>query len=254
MITHQQFRIFIGFDAQETVAYHVLAASILKHATIPISITPLVRRQLRGLYRRERGPTESTEFSLTRFLVPYLCDYQGIAIFMDCDMLCRVDMADLMLDTPRLQQRAIYVCQHEYTPRAETKFLGQVQTAYPRKNWSSLIVFNCDNCRALSPAFVNEATGLELHRFTWTTDGMLGKLPLEWNWLIGEYPSNPRAKILHWTEGGPWFPEYTETDCAEEWREARAEMLEASRRKPTLLDSTLAYLGTLPSDGSKDDL
>lgn len=220
-------RIFIGYDAREALAYHVLAQSIIERASVPVSITPLKREHMKRIYDRPRGPKESTDFSLTRFLVPALCDFKGVAIFMDCDMLCLTDIADVFLATPDLPNRAVYVCPHDYTPSSTTKFCGEPQTAYPRKNWSSFMVFNCENCKALKPSYVNEATGLELHRFQWTHDARIGHLPLEWNWLIGEYEMNFDAKVLHWTNGGPWFAETSDVDGAGAWREARFGLLES---------------------------
>ena len=209
--------IYIGYDSKESVAFYTLAHSILRRSSIPVSIAPVMQSQLKGLYTRPRGPTESTEFSLTRFLVPALSAFQGWSIFMDCDMLCRVDIAGLAAEIERQPDKAVLVCQHDYVPRTERKFLGQVQTKYPRKNWSSLMVFNNERCRALSPDYVNAASGLELHRFAWLEDRMIGALELEWNWLVGEYPANPQARIAHYTLGGPWFDEYRDSDYAAEW-------------------------------------
>jgi hypothetical protein len=169
------------------------------------------------LYRRARGPTESTEFSLTRFLVPALSEYRGWSLFMDCDMLCRVDIAELAHEVERQPDKAVLVCKHDYVPRTPRKFLDQVQTRYPRKNWSSLMLFNNERCRALGVDYVNSASGLELHRFAWLDDGAIGGLPLEWNWLVGEYAYNPQAKIVHFTIGGPYFDEYRGCDYAPEW-------------------------------------
>ena len=109
------------------------------------------------------------------------------------------------------------VCHHDYVPKTERKFLNQVQTKYPRKNWSSLMLFNNERCTALTPAYINSASGLELHRFGWIDDRLIGALPLEWNWLVGEYPYNPDAKIAHFTRGGPYFDEYRDCDYAAEW-------------------------------------
>jgi hypothetical protein len=217
-------KIFIGYDSREPIAYHVLAHSIMSRASIPVSITPLMQPALRqaGLYTRERNPLESTAFSFTRFLVPYLSDYQGISIFMDCDMLCLADVADLRYLAIH-SSSAVSVCQHDYTPKDSTKFLGQPQTAYPRKNWSSLMVFNNGLCDALVPAYVNAASGLELHRFHWAGEN-IGALPLTWNWLVGEYPANDQAQNMHWTNGGPWFPEYAEVDHARLWWLEHADM------------------------------
>lgn len=231
----EPLRVFIGYDSKEPAAYHVLAHSILARATFPVSITPLVQGALRkqGIYTRERGPTESTEFSLTRFLVPYLSHWEGYSVFMDSDMLCRVDIGELwpvILEQlfwgegnyPKrarmpFSEKALLCCQHDYTPTEGRKFLGNPQTIYPRKNWSSVMVFANDRCRRLTPAYVNRASGLELHRFQWLKDEEIASLPLEWNWLVGEYQANSAAKILHWTLGGPWFPGYSLGYHAGEW-------------------------------------
>lgn len=213
------FRIFIGYDPKETVAYHTLAHSILRRASIPVSIAPVMQSQLKGLYSRPRGATESTEFSLTRFLVPALSEYRGWSMFMDCDMLCRADVAELAAITERADDKAVLVCKHDYTPGPERKFLNQVQTVYPRKNWSSVMLFNNARCGALSADYVNRATGLDLQRFVWMDDALIGDLPLEWNWLVGEYAHNPAAKIVHFTIGGPYFDEYRGCDYAAEWFE-----------------------------------
>ena len=223
--------VYIGYDPNETVAYHVLAHSILRRASIPVSIAPLMRSQLGAMYRRERGPTESTEFSLTRFLVPALSEFRGWSLFIDCDMLCLADVAELAAVIPQSGDKAVLVCQHDYVPRTERKFLDQVQTKYPRKNWSSLMLFNNERCRALTPDYVNAASGLELHRFQWTEDARIGSLPLEWNWLVGEYEHTPAAKIVHYTLGGPYFDDYRDCDYAVEWREELARLNYASNRR-----------------------
>ena len=213
------FQVYIGYDAKESVAYHTLAHSILRRSSIPVSIAPVMQSQLNGLYTRPRGPTESTEFSLTRFLVPALSGYRGWSMFMDCDMLCRADIAELAALRDQAADKAVLVCQHDYVPKTKRKFLDQVQTKYERKNWSSLMLFNNERCRSLSPQYVNSATGLDLHRFKWMDDASIGGLPLEWNWLVGEYDANPAAKIVHYTLGGPWFDEYRDCHYADEWLE-----------------------------------
>jgi hypothetical protein len=218
-------RIFIGWDSQEPIAFSVLADSILRRASVPVSITPLCLSSLRRLYTRERGPTESTEFSMTRFLVPYLSEYRGLSLFMDCDMLCQTDILALLMYQLADPGRAVYVVRHDYTPREGTKFLGHVQTSYPRKNWSSFMLFDNARCQALTPEYVNTATGLELHRFNWTDDDAIGSLPLDWNHLVGEYNPDPDAKVLHWTLGGPWFDAYHNCEHADLWFAARDQML-----------------------------
>jgi hypothetical protein len=223
-------QVFIGYDPNETVAYHTLAHSILRRSSIPVSVAPLMQSQLKGVYTRPRGPTESTEFSLTRFLVPHLSGHRGWSLFMDCDMLCRADVAELAAYTESTADKAVLVCKHDYVPKTERKFLGQVQTKYPRKNWSSLMLFNNERCRVLTSDYVNSASGLELHRFAWTEDARIGELPLEWNWLVGEYAHNPAAKIVHYTLGGPYFDDYRGCDYAEEWFAERDAMTRATNR------------------------
>ena len=221
-------QVFIGFDPREAIAYDVLAHSIRRQASLPVSIQPLVQQELRdgGLYNRERGPTESTEFSLTRFLVPALAGYRGWSVFMDCDMLCRADIAGLAALASA--DKAVHVVKHDYIPKTERKFLDQVQTKYARKNWSSVMLFNNERCRALSADYVNSASGLELHRFKWVDDALVGDLPTEWNWLVTEYDYNPAAKLVHYTLGGPWFDAYRDCDYAGEWFEEREAMRCAS--------------------------
>jgi hypothetical protein len=225
-------QVFIGYDPREAVAYHTLAHSILRRASLPVTIAPVMQSQLKGLYTRGRGPTESTEFSLTRFLVPALSQYRGWSLFMDCDMLCRADIAELASYAERAPDKAVLVCKHDYTPGPKRKFLNQVQTVYPRKNWSSVMLFNNARCGALTPDYVNTATGLELQRFQWLPDEEIGELPLEWNWLVGEYKRNPDAKIVHFTIGGPYFDEYRGCDYAEEWFEENRRMSFAQNRVP----------------------
>lgn len=217
------FRIFVGWDSKEPDAFAVLADSILRQASQPVSITPLALGSLKPHYWRERGGKDSTEFSISRFLVPYLSNYEGYSVFMDCDMLVQCDITDVMLHAMAEPDKAVFVCPHDYTPKGQTKFLGQVQTAYPRKNWSSFMLLNNARCRALTPEFVNGATGLQLHRFQWLDDSQIGFLPLDLNHLVGEYEPKPDARILHWTLGGPWFDR--RCDHADRWFAARARML-----------------------------
>ena len=126
--------IYIGYDPRESAAFYTLAHSILRRSSIPVSIAPLMQSQLKGIYTRARGPTESTEFSLTRFLVPSLSQFRGWSVFMDCDMLCRTNISELILQMERQSDKAVLVCKHDYVPKTERKFLDQVQTKYPRKN------------------------------------------------------------------------------------------------------------------------
>ena len=222
-------RVFIGYDSRETVAYHVLAHSILARASEPVSITPLMLSQLEGAFDRERNPLQSTEFSFTRFLTPWLCDFEGWALFTDCDMLVREDIASLWaLRDPRF---AVQVVKHHHVPRETTKFLNQPQSRYEKKNWSSVMLMNCAECRALTPEYVNRATGLELHQFKWLDgDARIGELPARWNHLAGYDEPRTDASLVHFTIGGPYFPEYAACEYADEWFRERDAMLNAAHR------------------------
>jgi hypothetical protein len=219
-------RIFIGWDSKEPAAAAVLQHSIAVRASGPVCFTPIVRRSLvGGMYTRERMPTESTEFSFTRFLVPYLSRYEGWSLFMDCDMLCQADIWKLALEAVSQKDKSVLVCQHDYVPKTTTKMQGQVQTAYRRKNWSSLMFFNNAKCRQLTREYVNSASGADLHQFAWVPDEQIGSLPLTWNWLSDEYAPNPDAEMIHYTLGGPWFEGHESCDHADLWLRERDDML-----------------------------
>lgn len=208
--------VYIGYDPNEVAAYHTLAHSIIRRATLPVSITPLILDQLP--LTRQRDPKQSTEFAFSRFLVPWLSHFKGMSLFMDCDMLCRGDIVDLfaLFD----ESKAVQVVQHDYTPKTDTKFLDQEQTKYEKKNWSSVMLFNNERCRELTVDYVNKASGLELHQFKWLwRQNLIGKLPKEWNHLVGEYEPNPNAELVHFTLGGPYFTGYEHCEYAHEWFE-----------------------------------
>ena len=235
-------KVFIGYDSREAVAYSVLAHSIHARASQPVSITPLMLSQLGGIYTRERHPLQTTDFSFTRFLTPYLCDYQGWALFMDCDMLFRDDIAKLW--ALRDERYAVQVVKHEHVPTETTKFMNQPQTRYEKKNWSSVMLFNNAKCRALTPEFVNTASGLELHQFKWLgDDGLIGGLPHCWNHLVGYDAYDPKAANVHYTVGGPYFTPYADCDYATEWLLDRNAMLAVDDSRHQAAPATLLRTG-----------
>ena len=222
-------RVFVGYDEREAVAFGVLSHSIHARASQPVAIAPVRLSELAGVYQRERNPLQSTDFSFSRFLTPWLCDYQGWAIFMDCDMLVLDDIAKLW--ALRDDRYAVQVVQHVHVPKEETKFLGAVQTKYQKKNWSSVMLMNCARCTALTPQYVNTATGLELHQFKWlATDELIGPLPRQWNHLVGYDAPRRDASLVHYTIGGPYFDEYRDCEYAQEWRDELKRMLGAEQR------------------------
>lgn len=219
-------RVCIGYDPSETAAYHVCAHSILKRCSVPVQFIPINKRNIPEFDRgKEDG---STEFSFSRFLTPYLSGYVGQSIFMDCDMLVRCDLAEILEECDLSHD--VFVVKHNYTPTTDSKFLGQKQHVYPKKNWSSVMVFNnfASACRRLTPEVVNKETGKYLHQFEWCKDERVGELPKEWNHLVGEVKPNPDAKIVHFTLGTPCFEGYDKQEFAGEWRREFYSMVHAS--------------------------
>ena len=223
-------RIFVGFDSKEVVAYHVLAQSIIAHSSIPVLFSPIVLGHLDGLFVRERNPLQSTEFSFSRFMVPYLSSYDGWSLFMDCDMLARADIAELweLCD----DRYAVMCVKHDYVPKSEQKFLGQVQTKYEKKNWSSVMLFNNARCRALHPILstrppdcsstnsngstaMNTSVHCRSNGTIWSTNTTTGRMP----------------KLVHFTDGGPYFDEYRNDEYADEWFATRERMLHVTQRE-----------------------
>ncbi len=219
--------VFIGYDSREAIAFSVLAYSIQARASQPVSVAPLMLSQLQGLLTRERHPLQSTDFSFSRFLTPYLSDFAGWSLFMDCDMLMLDDIAKLW--ALRDERYAVMVVQHDHVPRETTKFLGEPQTKYAKKNWSSVMLFNNAKCRALTPDFVNTASGLALHQFKWLNDdALIGALPDRWNHLVGYSAPRADAALVHYTLGGPYFADYAPCEYAHEWYRERDAMLLAA--------------------------
>jgi lipopolysaccharide biosynthesis glycosyltransferase len=208
--------IFIGYDEGEKIAYHTLCESIRNKSSVPVSFTPLDLQTIKSIFTREKQSNQSTDFAFSRFLVPYLSNYKGWSLFMDCDMLMRTDINLLWQQID--EKYAVLVCKHDYMPNQNAKFRGAKNEPFPKKNWSSFMLMNNQKCKALTPEYVNTATGLELHQFKWLeNENLIGSLPLEWNWLVGEYPYNNMAHNVHYTLGGPYFDDYNTCDYANEW-------------------------------------
>ena len=237
-------RVFIGFDARETVAFSVLSYSICSRASKPVSITPLMLTQMEDVLTRERHPLQSTDFSFSRFLAPYYSSYEGWSLFMDCDMLAREDIAKLW--DLRDERYAVQVVKHAHVPLEQTKFLGETQTKYQKKNWSSVMLFNNAKCRALTPDYVNTATGLELHQFKWLgDDGLIGALPPRWNHLVGYDAYDPDAAIVHYTTGGPYFSRYSTCEYSDEWFAERSRMLSVASSSVTRHTSVIQNISSI---------
>lgn len=219
--------IYIGYDSREPDAYNVCVKSIYKHASKPVKIYPLKITELRNInfYTRPNDPLSSTEFTFSRFLVPYLQSYKGTALFCDCDFLFLDDVVKIF----ELQDKtkAIQCCKHDYKPTSEYKMEGSKQYVYPRKNWSSLVLYNCEHeaNKALTKEIVNTESGQYLHRFQWLDDSLIGDIPINWNWLVGWYKEgiDGTPKALHFTEGGPWHKNQTHTEYFDVWEKYKNE-------------------------------
>jgi hypothetical protein len=225
--------IWLGFDPRpaETLGFAVALRSIRTRLTKPVPIKGLVLSELRskGLYQR---PTEvrdgrlfdvisqapmATEFAISRFLVPHLAK-TGWAIFADADVMARVSLTELLACADR--SKACMVVKHNHQPRNTIKMDGQAQTAYARKNWSSVVLWNCDHqkTKLLTPDVINRERGLWLHQFTWLDDNDIGALDPRWNHLVGEVPKDPTTKLAHFTVGTPNIPGYEHCEFSDEWR------------------------------------
>jgi lipopolysaccharide biosynthesis glycosyltransferase len=208
-------RLMVGFDQREAVAFHTFVQSVIDVTSVPVSVTPLVLSALPGY--SETHTDGSNTFIYSRFLTPYLAGFEGWAIFADGDMICCEDLKTLW--ALRDDRYAVMVVKHDYQTKALQKYLGNKNENYPKKNWSSLILWNCghpDN-KLLSPEFVMSKDGKFLHRFSWLDEADIGEIPTEWNWLTTEYENNYKAKLLHFTLGTPCFRDYRSCDMADVW-------------------------------------
>lgn len=221
-------RIFVGYDAREAVAYHVCCQSIITRASRPLAIYPLALHLFDREYR-EKHTDGTNAFIYSRFLIPWLCHWQGHAIFLDGDMIVRDDIAELW--NMRRGDKGVQCVQHDYKTKYPVKYLGNANRDYPRKNWSSVMIFNCGFYpnRVLTPEFVESKDGAYLHRMGWLTDDQIDPLPPIWNHLTMEFDRNDMAQLLHYTIGIPAFPEYAEQEGADEWRAELAAALEPMR-------------------------
>lgn len=211
--------IYVGYDTREAIAYHTCANSIIRQSSEPVSLNPLALSLLKGY--EEKHTDGSNHFIYSRFLVPHLQNYKGWALFLDGDMILRDDIAKLW--AMRDDSKAVMVVKHDYKTRMTEKYLGAKNENYPRKNWSSVILWNCAHQlnQQITPEFVQSATGAQLHRFTWIPDDQIGELPIEWNWLPDEFGENKNAKLLHYTLGTPCFYDFATTPMADEWHRER---------------------------------
>lgn len=210
-------RLAIGFDFRESVAYHTLVQSIIEKSTTPISVIPLASTMIENYSNLAKDG--SNQFIISRFLTPSLVNFDGWVIYMDGDLICNDDIAKLW--ALRDDKYAVQCVKHDYKTKFKNKYFGNKNEDYPRKNWSSVILWNCghpDNT-VLTPEFVSNHDGKFLHRFSWLNDNKIGGLPTRWNWLSSEYEDNPDAGLIHYTLGTPCFKDWAEAGMAGEWHD-----------------------------------
>lgn len=222
--------VFLGWDPREWEAYAIASGSIVSRSSEPVLVTPLCLDHLTAVVNRplemrdgklwcpvSQAPM-ATEFACSRFAVP-LVQKSGWALFADCDVLCRADIADLFALAD--DRYAVMCVQHHYTVAVGRKMDGQVQLPYDRKCWSSLVLWNCSHPsnRRLTREILETWPGRFLHQFRWLDDAEIGRLPVEWNHLVGEYSDEDgeKAKLLHYTRGGPWMPGFENAPLSDLW-------------------------------------
>jgi len=239
----QAFKIFVGYDSREDAAWQVCRFSLMRHAKAKLQVQPIRLSEVKaaGLYTRPIDVNASTEFSISRFLTPALAASRSWSMFVDCDFLFTADVGNILENLS--PDKAVYVVQHDYQPAHALKMDGRVQHSYPRKNWSSLMLFNGRHpkVQALTPDVVNQATPSYLHRFEWLDDDEIGELSMDWNFLVGEYSKpdfTPRA--IHYTNGGPWFSQWRDVDYAELWMQ---EQMLMDKQKNAAASSRLPSFG-----------
>lgn len=218
--------LYVGFDPREAIAYHVFCQSVIEHSTIPVAFHPLHRGMLENFDGQQDG---TNAFVYSRYLIPELQHFDGWAMFADGDMVVVDDIKELW--ELRDDRYAVQVVKHDYRTQHTRKYLGTQLASdnedYPRKNWSSVVLWNCGHPsnRILTREFVGSVGGKFLHRFNWLRDEEIGSLPVEWNHLVLEYENN-NPKLLHHTLGTPAFRHYADSDL--NWHRYLMKALEAA--------------------------
>lgn len=244
-------RIFVGYDERESIVYHAFNQSIIDNTKVPVSITPLHGPMLNDFEGQQDG---TNRFTFSRYLVPLLMDYQGWAIFADGDMIALGDLEELW--KYRDPYMAVHVVKHNYKTTSSRKYVGTPMEDdnldYPRKNWSSLVLWNCAHTSnlCLTRDYVETAGAEVLHRFQWLRNSEIGSLPLEWNMLVSEVEcDNP--KLVHYTLGCPGIKGLEDCNFSEEWYDKVLRVNKLTGRiSPEMVEDAHGY--RRPIDGSRE--
>lgn len=209
------YNIVIGYDRNNRIPSHVLTESIMLYATLPVTFT-FLNRDMLGSLSKPIHEFDSTEFSNNRFLTPYLSNYKSWSLFLDNDIIVQADIKELFDYAD--EKYAVMCVKHNQVCKDSTKFLGKKQQQYKFKNWSSVMLFNNSKCKSLTVDYIKNANGLDLHQFAWIDHSLIGELPLEWNYLVNnQNQTTKKPKLIHYTEGGPWYKDYQKCEYADEW-------------------------------------
>lgn len=236
-----KIKIFIGYDRGSRIPAWTVAESILENSSIPVEFQFMHKGSLGGIFKREFGSNDSTEFSNSRFLVPYLSNYEGYSLFIDNDMIVTGDVAELLsfIDA----DKTMMCVKHDHIVKTGKKFLGMPQSGYSLKNWTSVMIFNNSKCKVLTPEYVNTAPGLDMHQFKWIEnfdpEKDIAEIPLTWNYLCdsefsGKDKIKETPKLIHYTEGGPFFEETKDCEYADEWLQVYRQMNDFRSQNPSL--------------------
>lgn len=233
-----QVNVFVGYDSREDIAYQVAKYSVRKHSPTS-NVYPIVMDSLRadGIYTRGKDLLASTAFSTTRYLTPLMAGYKDIALYIDCDVLVTQDVNNILSWDYLNPKIPVWVVQHNFTPKSQTKMDGRRQITYPRKGWMSVALFNCAHtaCKALTPEVINSSPIQFLNEMQWCDGYEIGELDRRWNHLVRHHhapeedartliaPTDKTPAIIHWTLGGQWLGDQPEQDYDALWRTYRDE-------------------------------
>ena len=243
--------LYVGYDPREAAVYHTFCQSVIETASGPVKFVPLHQEHFRNFDGQRDG---TNAFIYSRYLIPYLQNFMGHALFCDGDMVVTEDIYKLF--SLRDYEKAVQVVKHNYTTEHEIKYIGTpLQNSnidYPRKNWSSVMIWNCGHVanKVLTKEFVSEASGAVLHRFDWLHDSEIGELPKEWNHLVGEYPENPDACLYHHTLGSPGFEYYRECESSKDWNRYLLNALNMEGERPFEMVRRAQWHRTIKEDAA----
>jgi lipopolysaccharide biosynthesis glycosyltransferase len=202
-------RVFIGSGEASLLERKTLIYSLRKNSKRPLEIW-VMNGTHNAIERNDAPPflaplslemkyRNVTEFSLYRYLIPQMCDYQGRAIYLDSDMICLGDIGELF-----------------ETPMDDVDFRAVKE--YGNSMWAtSVMLFNCGRCRFELETIFDE---IDAGRYSYSDFSRfaghflqqrpyaIAELDPVWN-EFDRFDSN--TKLIHYTDLSrqPWkFPNH----------------------------------------------